>query len=278
MGLLLLQSYSPDALSTAVRFAGGAVFVDAETRETIAAAANGSVTLAFPADYGTRLVYVLARAGQPPLLPNTKDTVLVDDFELGLGYRLGVSSGGFEVAPDNRLPANHVLRVRAGHPAQNLLRPQAVTLPGDHELSFRFRLPEVPEKIGKSGLLTIGYRDADKRRYHFGLGFQRGNDSTARWTVSAPLLVYDGGRNEGYQTPAAAPVAADQPFTADGEWHTITIRVKGSSHDIRLDGRPVFAGSDDRNLTGGFVIAPGWGWELPVPFVELDDIRVEALR
>lgn len=271
MGLLLLQSYSPEAATTTVSFPDGKLLVDAQSRETFAADAAGTVTLSLSADYGTRLLYVLRSPQEPKLLPVVPGTVLGEDFELGLGFNLGIRGSTFEVAADATTPGNHLLRITPGHPAQNVLRPQNVTIPANGDLSFRFRLPELPTTAGAGGLLHLGYHERDGQRYAFGLSLSRTQDGPARWTVAKPLLSLDGGKNEGYQSVlAATPSTA----AADTAWHTLTIRTQGKRQQIRLDGQLLFEGEDDRLPDGGFSIAPGWGWELPIPYIELDDLRV----
>ncbi len=273
-GLLLLQSYSPDAITTAVGFPEAKFLVDAETRQPFAVDSKGSVSISLPAGYGTRLLYAVKGAGEPTLLPSTSDTLLVDDFELGLGYRLSVRVSGFTVVSDVGKPMNHVLRITAGHPAQNVLRPQCVPPMRDYQLSFKFRLSAIPTESGKGGFLQLGYREADKSRFSFGLGYDVGKDGKARWTVASPLLSLDGGKNEGYQK-VVATTTSEAPV--DTEWHTMTITIKGTRHQISLDGKPVFEGEDDRNLEGGFNIAPGWGWPKSLTHVEIDDLVAKTV-
>lgn len=270
-GLLLLQSYSPEAISTTVRFPEGKIFIDAETREEFKAGSDGTVKVDISPDYGTRLFYVLRSAEEPKLLSTTPGTVMVDDFELGMGYRLNIHGKGIEMVPDSVYASNHVLRIAPGHPSQNMLRSQGVILPGDSELSFRFRISELPEGVGTCGLLHIGYRDDQSRRYAFGLGLNRAKDGKTSWTVAKPLLSLDGGKNEGYQSVLSSiePVAS-----VDTGWHTLAIRFKGKNQQILLDGVKVCEGEDDRIQGGGFSLSPGWGWTLPIKYVEIDDLRV----
>jgi len=273
-GLMLLQSYAAEATSTSVRFPEGRRFVDAQTREPFVADQNGTVKVSLPADYGTRLLYVLRNPDEPQLLPNTRDSILVDDFELGLGFGVAFRGGGFTVAPDTRQPANHVLQIQPGHPSQNVLRPQLAAAVRDYELSFRVRLPELPAKAGACGLLSIGYREEGGRRYYFGLGIRRDADGTGQWTVGRPVLVLDGGKNEGYQTVLSS-AACSSPL--DSEWHSLTVRVQGRHHQLLFDGKAAFEGEDERNPGGGFSLAPGWGWDLPVKYVEVDDLQMRAI-
>ncbi len=53
-----------------------------------------------------------------------------------------------------------------------------------------------------------------------------------------------------------------------------TIKVKGASHLMAIDGKIVFEGEDDRNSVGGFTIAPGWGWN-KTEYVEIDELLVK---
>ena len=270
-GLLLLQSYSPDAISTTVGFPEGKIFVDADTREELKVGSDGKVQVALSPDYGTRLLYVLRSANEPKLLPTTPETVMVDDFELDMGYLLNVRGKGIEVLKDKTNPSNHVLRIEPGHPSQNKLRSQGMTLPAEGELSLKFRISELPEAVGACGLLHIGYRENKDRRYYLGLGVDLSKDGIAKWTLVSPLLALDGGKNEGFQSviSVAEPVAA-----VDTGWHTLAIRLKGKNQQILLDGEKVFEGEDDRLEEGGFTIAPGWGWKPPMKYVEIDDLRV----
>ncbi len=270
-GLLLLQSYSPDAISTAVGFPEGKIFIDAETREELKAGSDGKVKVDLSSDYGTRLLYVLRSADEPKLLPTTQETVMVDDFELGMGYRLREDRKGMEVVPDIANASNHVLRIAPGHPAQNILRSQGINLPADGELSFKFRISELPEGVGNCGLLHLGYRDEKGRRYAFGLGLSRSKDGKTGWTVAKPLLSLDGGKNEGY---SSVLMSVEPSAPVDTKWHSLAIRTKGKLQQILLDGQKVFEGEDDRIQGGGFCISPGWGWTLPIKYVEIDELRV----
>lgn len=272
-GLLLLQSYRPEAIATTVGFPEGQIFIDAETREEFKASPYGTVKLDLPADYGTRLLYVLRSADEPKLRPRTPATVMVDDFELGMGYQVNVRGKGIEVVPDKLNAANHVLRIAPGHPSQNLLRSQGVTLPAEGELALQFRISELPEAVGACGLLHIGYRDDQNRRYAFGLGLNRTKDGKTSWTVGKPLLSLDGGKNEGYQSAISS---IENVTAVDTGWHTLAIRFKGKNQQILLDCVKVFEGEDDRLQDGGFSISPGWGWTLPIKYVEIDDLRASS--
>ncbi len=273
-GMILLQSYSPEASSTSLIFPEGKIFIDAETRETFQAGADGSVEIKLPADYGTRLFYVLRNEGAPKLLSKSADTLLLDDFELGLGFNLAVHGKGFDVVKDTDVQENHVLRIVSGHPSQNVLVTQGLEDMADYELSFKFRIPAVPAEAGKGGLLHLGYRDSGSQRFYFGLGYEACKDGKSSWTVSSPVMVLDGGKNEGYgKTVAASPVEA----SVDTEWHTLAIKVQGPRHTIAIDGKTVFEGEDERNLKGPFTIAPGWGWN-KTEYVEIDEISVKSLK
>ena len=88
------------------------------------------------------------------------------------------------------------------------------------------------------------------------------------------MLVLDGGKNDGYQTVVSS-TACTSPL--DSEWHSLTIRVQGRRHQLLLDGKIVFEGEDERNPRGGFSLAPGWGWDLPLTHVEVDDLQMRAI-
>jgi hypothetical protein len=57
-GLLLLQSYSPEAVKTTVSVPGAKQLVDVETREVIAVPAPSPAEITLPANYGTRMFLV----------------------------------------------------------------------------------------------------------------------------------------------------------------------------------------------------------------------------
>jgi len=57
-GLLLLQSYSPEALTAKVSVPGAKQLVDVETREVIVVSAASPAEIALPANYGTRMFLV----------------------------------------------------------------------------------------------------------------------------------------------------------------------------------------------------------------------------
>jgi hypothetical protein len=275
-GMLLLQSYSPEAISTMVRFPEGTVLVDAATREQFPAGADGAATVGLAGDCGTRLLYVLRSATEPTLLPNTPASLLVDDFELNLGSWGRVVGKGIDVVPDSRKPANHVLRFVPGHPSNNRVVPYHLSLPEVGELSFKFRIPKLPglrEIPGSGGLLQIGYHEANGQRYAFGLGLIQTKEGKTRWTVAKPLLSLDGGMNEGYQTVIST---ADPAAPVDTGWHTLAIKLNGKQQQILLDGEKVFEGDDSRITGGSFFISPGWGWFHPIEYVEIDDLKVEA--
>jgi len=278
-GMILLQSYSPQAISTTVRFPEAKVLVDAATREVIPVGPDGSAKVDLALDYGTRLFYVLRKAGEPPLLPTALSTLLVDDFELNLGSWGIVFGKGFAVAPDSRNPANHVLRIEQGTSSSNRVSSDRFALPTDGELSFKFRVPELPglfEKPGSGGLLQLGYREGKGRRYAFNLGLMQTKESETLWMLTKPLLSLDGGKNEGYQTVVST---TDPATPADTGWHTLTIRLQGKRQQILLDGEMVFEGDDDRVTDGGFSLASGWGgWTLPIKNIEIDDLQVRKLK
>jgi len=87
-------------------------------------------------------------------------------------------------------------------------------------------------------------------------------------------LTLDGGRNEGYQTVVTAR-AVQSPV--DFQWHRLVVRSQGKRHQVFVDDQLVFEGQDDRNLLGGFTLAPGWGWSRNIECVEVDDLQVKAL-
>jgi len=275
-GMILLQSYSPQAISTPVRFPEAKALVDAATREVITVGPEGSAKVDLAADYGTRLFYVLRKTGEPTLLPTTPKTVLVDDFELELGSWGRLTGTPMDVVPDGKNPTNHVLRVSPGIPNQSRLQPFRFVLPEESELSFKFRIPEAPalsDKPFAGGLLQVGYLVETGRRYSFNLGLKQTKEGVNQWTLIAPVLSLDGGKSEGYQTviSIAEPTAA-----VDTGWHTLTIKLNGKHQQILLDGDRLFEGEDDRMAGGSFSISPGWGSEtLPVKFVEIDDLQIQ---
>jgi len=57
-GLLLLQSYSPDALTAKVSVPGAKQLVDVETREVIVLSAPSPAEITLPANCGTRMFLV----------------------------------------------------------------------------------------------------------------------------------------------------------------------------------------------------------------------------
>jgi hypothetical protein len=59
-GLLLLQSYSPEAVKTSVSVPGAKQLVDVETREVL----NNGTEIALPANYGTRMFLVSEDNGE----------------------------------------------------------------------------------------------------------------------------------------------------------------------------------------------------------------------
>ncbi len=62
-------------------------------------------------------------------------------------------------------------------------------------------------------------------------------------------------------------------------WHQVRITVTGARHSITIDGQETFAGTDDRQQQGGFILSPGWGFNADLlPFVEIDDLVAEAAK
>ncbi len=273
-GLLLLQSYKEEPVTVSVRYPGGAAMMDFFTRELFTADARGAVAIPVAGVYGTRLLAVAGKRADLPVV-RPAGSLAFDDFELGLSSALTQSGAGMSVAEAEQEPGNHVLRIPPGHPSTEVLRSHGTLETGDYTLGFRFRLANLPSGAGQGGVLSLGYREAGGRRFFLGLGLSMSKDAPGRWTVEHPRLVKDGGDGEGYQTVLASRAVATPVDTA---WHRLSVRVQGKRHQVLLDDVLVFEGEDDRNLTGGFSIAPGWGWDLPIKAVEIDDLLVTAPR
>jgi peptidoglycan/xylan/chitin deacetylase (PgdA/CDA1 family) len=277
-GLLLLQSYSPDALATRVKFPDGTFFVDALTREQFTADGKGEATISLAADYGTRALLVARRPGDVTLLPTTTQTRFVEDFELGLGTGATIKGGAVTVVDDPLLPGNRILHLIPGHPAQNLLTTQVPALgaEGDYTITCKFRLPQPPKGAGKQGLLRVGYRLQKGMRYGFELGLTAAATGAVTFWAETPRLVYDGGKSQPMHTTtiASGGKPLGNPKLAITDWHVLLIRVIGTRHVLALDGTVFYAGDDATSLGGDLELAPGWGLSSgsPVPSVDVDDL------
>ena len=61
------------------------------------------------------------------------------------------------------------------------------------------------------------------------------------------------------------------------DWHRLTIETRAARHVIRVDETIVLEGTSDASLSGGFSIGPGWGWDLAIPYLEIDDLVLRHL-
>ena len=278
--LLLLQSYKADPATVAVRFPGGVAMMDLFTRELFTADAKGTVAIPLAGMYGTRLLAVAKDRKELPATPAAGDLVF-DDFELGLSSALKQTRSNISVVDDAQQSGNHVLRIKPGHPGHEritLQNPEAIP-PGDMSLSFRFRLPVVPEKAGACGLLSVFYRHSKEYPKDYGyelrLQVRRADDGTAAWVVERVRALREG-KEETFAEVGANLIGKPlSGIPVDTQWHRLTIETRGSRHVIRVDDTVVLEGTSDASLTGGFSIGPGWGWDLPLPSIEIDDLKVQ---
>jgi hypothetical protein len=279
-GLLILQSYKADPVSVTVRFPGGSAMMDLFTRELFTADARGAVAIPLAGIYGTRLLAVAKDRKELPAASAAGDLAFAD-FELGLSSSLKLMRSNMAVVDDAQQSGNHVLRIRPGHPGHErmaLENPEAIP-PGDMNLSFRFRLPVVPEKTGACGLLSVFYRHSKEYPkdcgYELRLQVRRADDGTAAWVVEKVRPLREG-KEETFAEVGANLIGKPlSGIPVDTQWHRLTIETRGSRHVIRVDDTVVLEGTSDASLTGGFSIGPGWGWDLPLPSIEIDDLKVQ---
>jgi hypothetical protein len=148
IGALVLQSYTPEAVTTAVTVPGARVLLDLDTREQLLLDATGTGTLALPEQFGTRLFIAAARAEDLPAA-GQQGMLAYDDFELGWSNLWEGANRYFQLTPATENPANHVLTItpsrEPGGPYP-MLGAKAGALPAvsAYELSLKFRLPELP--------------------------------------------------------------------------------------------------------------------------------------
>jgi hypothetical protein len=270
--LVLLQSYAAAACETRLVLPPGTTVLDLFSRRL----QNAAEPIAFPADYGTRLLLL----GPPPALAPlawADDVLLQADFEFGLppGWR-SHGGGAPRIVADSAAPGNHVLRIAPGHPSQNFI---SGTARGDYELSFRFRLPPLAAKPPHRefyGFLQLLHRQAAAWPKQTGqtLALGIGLDADAM----PALAVRYGVRRDG-QEEAFSGVTSDRLNEAGRlvplgtGWHTVRLAVRGTRHTLSLDGLDLFSGETDVSDGGALVLGPGWSsWADGIPFVEVDDL------
>lgn len=278
-GLLLLQSYKEDPVTVSVQYLGGGAMMDFFTREVFTADAQGAVKIPVAGLYGTRLLAVAKSRAELPAIPGAGD-ILVDDFELGMSAALKLPRGNMSVVADDRLSGNHVLRIPPGHPGVHQLvlqNPEAIPA-GDATLSFKFRLPEAPKKTGRGGVLAVTYRSTrfypNSQGYDLRLACDRAADGKLSWFIDKVTATRNN-KPEPFTNIGIDLTGNTIPgIPVDTQWHRLTLQAKGARQTIRLDDTVVFEGDSDASLDNRFTLAPGWGWEASIPYVELDDLRL----
>jgi hypothetical protein len=294
-GLLLLQNYNREPQEVKVEFPDGKYFMDMERRTVF-----DSGNFKLPGKYGTRM-YLVAKDKKdlPPPLKKEKSVISVEDFELGIGTDFKLSKPHpsqydkdiFDVGIDNK-EGNHVLKVL---PAPRLfgISIESDQIPAklkDWELSFKIRLPKLPNGRNGSGLLNIIYNtkfldtDDPKKKFHQQCGFNidiNENNGKFYWvfsSVSGKNLKKEGFSN--IKTNLTRKNNLAELGTPDTNWHTVKISVKGKTHKISLDGKTVFE-ADLAVVAGTFQIGQGWRLnhfkETGLECIEIDDIVFKAL-
>ncbi len=276
-GLLVLQSYSPDAVTTTVKFPDGGFFADTLTRETFKADAAGEVNIPLTSDYGTRVLYVAKSAEDAKLLPSTAATKLVEDFEIGGGPETTIRPlTPMSIVPDALVPDNKVLRLTG---KGSIFTDESLAALSDYTMTCKFRLPQAPKAGEEQGLLRIGYRHDKAQRYAFDISMKVSADGKIGFLATSPRPCQDGGASKALKSITTNPdkkVLGD-PKLAATDWHTLTVRVAGQNHTLSLDGTVFFEGQDDAIPAGGIEIAPRTRETSSVPAVEIDDLRIDSV-
>jgi hypothetical protein len=268
IGMLLLQSYKEEPATIKVRFPGGTMMRDMFTHEVLVCDEKGEIAIQMPGVYGTRLFLI-------------SNDIIFDDFECGVSGDFRQNRSNIENVIDEKENYNHVLRIKPGHPGhERLLMQNPDTIPGDGVLSFRFRLPVLPDKPGTSGLLDVNYRYSKYYPtdcgYDLRLQVQRNTDGTMTWIINTIRALREG-KEEKFTEIGANLVGKPIPtINVDNNWHRLVIDTRGKCHTIRMDNTVIFEGVSDASIKGGFSVGPGWGWDLPIPYVEIDDLRFQG--
>jgi hypothetical protein len=174
-----------------------------------------------------------------------------------------------------------VLRIPPGHPGVHQLvlqNPEAIPA-GDATLSFKFRLPVPPQKTGRAGVLAITYRSTsfypNGQGYDLRLACDRAADGKLSWFMDKVAATRNN-KPEPFTNIGIDLTGNTIPgIPVDTQWHRLTMKVKGARQTIRLDDTVVFEGDSDASLDNRFTLAPGWGWEASIPYVEIDDLRLQ---
>jgi hypothetical protein len=283
--MLLVQSYDPEPVKVSIAFPNGLfgktfTMMDVYTREVFTAERSGEVKIPLAGAYGTRLLVVAKKRTELPVAP-VANGIVFDDFELGLAPTFFQGRSNMTVVTDEQKPGNHVLRIKPGNPGHERLRlqhPEAIPA-CDTTLSFRFRLPALPDsKPVRCGVLDVTYRTTKEYPkdcgYDLRLQVRRAADGTTAWVVDKVRALREG-QEEKFTEIGANLI--DKPLSAipvDTRWHQLTIETRGTRHTIRVDDTIVLEGTSDASTIAGFSIGPGVGWDLSLPYIEIDDLQL----
>ena len=281
---LVLQSYQEQPAKINVRLPGAAAAMDLITRraETMD---NGELSVAMGGPYGTRVFLLADRVQSLRPAVGGDDVLFADNFEYGI--RLPAVPGRvwgrqpheqpLRLAPDARDPANTVLRFHATSAGQVSLGVPPDTDLGDHEFSFRFRLPQIAGQPVDQGVIGLGYQ-------------------TPRSSIDARVAILGGtapamtamlsGSLDGRPVAfAGADVAVDlrgKPapnVKVDAQWHTFRLRFEGNRQLLRIDDAVVFDGRSRLSAKGAWRI---FGTVDPshigaIQVTEIDDVVVRRV-
>jgi hypothetical protein len=277
--LVLLQSYDAEACEAAIDLPAGAAVLDLLSRRLL----DPGNPVAFPADYGTRLLLI---AKDPAAL---KPLAWADGVRLQADFGFGLPPGWFSrgaraprIVADAADPGNRVLRVTPAHPSQHWVQGD---IAGDGELSLRFRLPKVeakpphPQFYGFLQVLHHVSREWPKSTDGaLALGVTPGEDGRA------VLAVGYSSRKDGQPVkPKNVRLnrlgEAGALVTLDGAWHRVRLRIEGARRQLWVDDQLLFEGELGPVSTGKLRVGPGWGsWDAGVPYVEIDDLGFRKLK
>lgn len=262
-----------------------------------------------------RIAFALLLLAIALILQAAETALLADDFEKDFNPSWLKVADGIKIVPENpaKPDGNHVARFTqsgltlVGPPVAPLDWAAARAKQGDfarwkdYQLSFRFRLGQVPVPLYAGlnylqydylwqkhiSLFVVAWRvnphqdnPTESQDMHF-VGSHRGDQLS--WYLQGPRIHWYGetqhdrfGETYWFEKGAEQPQPLEKQLV-DTAWHTFTVRVKGDETVITFDGKPYFKGNDDHILQGGIAITTTWG-ECTPGYLDIDDILVEPVE